>query len=112
MVPETAPPTVRVLDGAGVVDRLTPMNTPISGEQRFAIHQALHGGQKIEAIKLYRDATGARLSEAKEAVEKMEAELRAATPEKFTRPEARKGCVGLLLSLVVVIGFLCWGITR
>jgi ribosomal protein L7/L12 len=88
------------------------MNTPLSNEQQLAIQQALYGAQKIQAIKIYREATGAGLSEAKAAVEKLEAELRAATPEKFTRPEARKGCVGLLLLLLVVIGFLCWGSTR
>ena len=37
-----------------------------------AIRGALAGGNKIMAIKLYRDATGAGLAEAKAAVEAME----------------------------------------
>ena len=35
------------------------------------IHQMLHAGQKIQAIQVYREATGVSLAEAKQAVEEM-----------------------------------------
>ncbi|HAV63395.1 MAG TPA: hypothetical protein DCY13_13645 [Verrucomicrobiales bacterium] len=47
------------------------MNQPNSAQLQ-AIRQALDNGDKLEAIKLYREATGAELKEAKEAVEDME----------------------------------------
>jgi ribosomal protein L7/L12 len=64
-------------------------------QQRQAIEAAIFAGNKIEAIKLYRKASGAGLAKAKQAVEAMETELRAQHPEKFTA--ARKsGCVGVV----------------
>jgi hypothetical protein len=59
------------------------MNTPIPEDNLAAIKTALFAGRKIEAIKLYREFTEAGLADAKNAVEKMEAELRAASPERF-----------------------------
>src|SRR5262245_6233545 len=35
------------------------------------IHQLIHSGQKIQAIQVYREATGVSLAEAKQAVEEM-----------------------------------------
>ena len=35
------------------------------------IHQLIHTGQKIQAIQVYREATGVSLAEAKQAVEEM-----------------------------------------
>lgn len=43
----------------------------LSPEQRSAIQSALRRGSKIEAVKLYREATGASLAESKDAVEAM-----------------------------------------
>ncbi len=40
-------------------------------EQRAAIEAALRAGNKIEAIKLYREATGAGLKTSKDAVESL-----------------------------------------
>ncbi|MEQ1859247.1 MAG: ribosomal protein L7/L12 [Chthoniobacteraceae bacterium] len=48
------------------------MPDPLSPQQLAAIRAALAAGNKIEAIKLLREATGLGLAEAKEAVEKME----------------------------------------
>ena len=41
-----------------------------------AIEQMLRGGNKIEAIKIYREKTGVGLKEAKDAVEAIERRLR------------------------------------
>jgi ribosomal protein L7/L12 len=45
----------------------------------------IRAGRKIEAIKVYRTATGAGLAEAKEAVERMERET-AAPPNRIIQP--------------------------
>ena len=44
----------------------------LSPDSQSAIAAALRGGNKIEAIKLYRAATGADLKSSKDAVEAME----------------------------------------
>lgn len=66
-----------------------------------AIKASLFHGQKIDAIQLYREATGLGLTEAKAAVERLEAELRASSPTEFKKVESR-GCLGVVLMLVLV----------
>ena len=56
------------------------------GTRAARITEALFGGQKVQAIGLYRECTGAGLIEAKAAVERLEAELRAAEPDRFAGP--------------------------
>jgi len=70
------------------------------------VQQALFQGQKIEAIKLYREATNQGLKESKDAVEKMEAELRQRSPERFSAKTSGKGCAGVLLLMVTAMGVL------
>jgi ribosomal protein L7/L12 len=48
------------------------MNANIPPEMRSAILELLAHSQKLEAIKLYRESTGASLAEAKDAIEHME----------------------------------------
>jgi len=79
------------------------MDTPIPEDKLEPIKQSLFQGRKIEAIKLYRNGAGAGLKEAKEAVDKLEAELRAASPEKFTAPTGGKGCLGVMVTLGAVV---------
>ena len=85
------------------------MDRPIPADELTAIREALFQGQKIQAIKLYRKGTGSGLADAKAAVEKLEAELRAASPEKFTTPPPGKGCSGVVVVIcaVVVAVILC-----
>jgi hypothetical protein len=78
------------------------------------IQAALFRGNKIEAIKLHRGATGKGLKEAKDFVEALEAELRRISPEKFTGPSG--GCGSAVLAFLAMggvgIGYLfapCWG---
>lgn len=85
------------------------MPVSVQPERVKWIQEALFKGDKIEAIKLYRDGTNLGLKESKEAVEKIEAALRQQSPEKFTA-KAGKGCLGLivifgglLLTLVVMV---------
>jgi hypothetical protein len=89
------------MEGSMPQDRLTP------------IQDAIFRGELITAIKLHREATGSGLKEAKEAVERLQAELRASSPEKFTSPPRRAGCfalVALLVALAVLAGVIRWGL--
>jgi hypothetical protein len=70
------------------------------------IQAALFRGNKIEAIKLCRGATGKGLKEAKDFVEALEAELRRTSPEKFTGPSG--GC-GSTVFAFVALGGVVWG---
>ena len=70
------------------------------------IQAALFAGQKIEAIRLYREATGASLSEAKARVESMEAELRQSQPGRFATPPTQQGCVAVVLVGLVMAAVL------
>lgn len=69
----------------------------LSDADRDAIHADLFASRKIPAIKTYRAATGAGLKAAKDAVEAMEAQLRASSPGRFTEPPAKGGCLPMLL---------------
>ena len=85
------------------------MSTSIPENTLSLIKEALFRGQRIEAIKLYREATDVGLAEAKTAVEKMEAELRASSPEKFNASTTKKGCLGVLVAMfVVAVAAILW----
>jgi hypothetical protein len=57
---------------APVMPSATPPSEGLSPGRLEAVRGALAGGNKIMAIKLYREATGVGLAKAKEAVEAME----------------------------------------
>ncbi len=72
----------------------------LTDAQMNAIADALRAGNKIEAIELYRSATGFGLKEAKDEIEAIEADLRAKFPDQFpAKPAAagKSGCLGLIL---------------
>lgn len=74
-------------EGEGVQNPSGPsMNASIPEESMARIKEALFRGRKIEAIRLYRECTGAGLGEAKATVEQWEAKLRAAEPDQFAEP--------------------------
>jgi hypothetical protein len=77
----------------------------LTDQQRQAIETAIFAGNKIEAIKLHREATDVGLAEAKQAVEAMEASLRQQHPEKFTASRKR-GCMGMVAVLGLVVGMM------
>jgi len=62
--------------GACFTGRMDPSPTPQALE---SVRQAVMAGNKIQAIKLYREMTGTGLAEAKRAVEDLEAQWRAST---------------------------------
>ena len=81
----------------------------LSGQARTedwaSIDDALARGNKIEAIKLHRSMTGLGLAESKTAVEARESELRASGR---LIPQAKSGCMGVLLLSVALIAPAIW----
>lgn len=65
------------------------------------IANCVYAGQKIQAIKLYREYSGKDLKASKDFVESLEDALRAKEPEKFTRSASGKGCLGMLAFFAV-----------
>jgi hypothetical protein len=80
------------------------MDAQIPDQELERIEDALFAGHKIQAIKLLRESTGQGLYESKTAVEALEAELRAASPEKFAVSAGRTGCLGRAAVIVVMAG--------
>jgi hypothetical protein len=73
-------------------------------EQWQSIQAALFAGQKIQAIKLYREATAAGLAEAKEAMDAYEQRLRGDHPDRFNAPASKSGCASMILLPIAVVG--------
>lgn len=79
------------------------MANQLSDAAREQILAALAKGQKIEAIKVYREATKTGLKESKEFIEDLLTQLRESDPDKY--PEA-KGCLGSVLLLAGTLAAL------
>jgi ribosomal protein L7/L12 len=76
----------------------------LSDQQRQAINAEIFGGRKIEALKLYREATGCQLIDAKQAVEDIEKDLRQQQPENFAREATKSGCLGVMACCALFVG--------
>lgn len=89
------------------------MDPHLTPEQRHAFADALYAGKKIEAIKQLRQFSGLDLKESKDIIDALEAELRAAHPERFATAAPRKGagCIVLLIALFPV-AILAWFFLR
>jgi hypothetical protein len=83
----------------------------IPDEQARQIREALLAGRKIEAIKLYREQTGLGLMESKQAMEALEAELRASMPEAFAKPPSR-GCFTAVVLLIAAVALVAAAVIR
>jgi len=76
--------------------------TPLTAQQQQEIEKAIFAGRKIEAVKLYRDATDLGLAEAKRVVEDLEVDLRRRSPENFIVGANKKGCTGVLVCVALI----------
>ena len=75
----------------------------IPDEKLTQLTDLIFHGQKIEAIKLYRELTNLGLKESKDAVDALEVQLRNESPSKFTVPPGgSKGCGGVAAVLCIV----------
>jgi len=79
------------------------MSAPTPEDELHWIKLSIFKGEKIKAIKDYRELKGVGLRDAKDAVEKLESELRASSPEKFTSAPAGKGCMGVVAGVAMVV---------
>ena len=86
----------------------------LTDAQTNAIADALRAGNKIQAVKLHREATGFGLKESKDEVEAIEAGLREKFPDQFpAKPAAGKGCLGLsVFGLATSLAGLGWWLSR
>lgn len=75
----------------------------LSEDKRREIEEAVVARRKIDAIKIHREATGAGLKESKDAVEEIEARLRATQPERFAAGSESRGCLGAVATLAVLV---------
>jgi len=66
-------------------------------EQWREIQQHIFAGRAIQAIKLYREATGGGLKESKDAMDAYAERLRRERPEHFSVGAPKKGCAGMIL---------------
>lgn len=82
----------------------------LNDHQREQILDALKAGNKIEAIKLYREATGLGLKESKDFIDGLLEKLMKEQPELYAA--SSQGCaavlalVSLSLTVCVVVGLL------
>ena len=83
------------------------MNDQPTPEEIREIGDALASGNKIAAIKLYREATGKDLKSSKDFVEALLVQLREQDPEKYAVRTG--GCVPVLLvCLGLLAGIVGW----
>jgi hypothetical protein len=78
---------------------------------RPQIEQFLFQGQKVDAIKLYREVAGCQLVDAKNAVEAMEKELRKTKPGSFVTRSSSGDAFRILL-IAMALGALAYVLLR
>lgn len=74
------------------------MNTPLTPDQLRQVDEFLYKGNKIQAIKLWRQYSGRDLKDSKDAVEARCSELQISDPVHFKKPSA--GCLGLAILII------------
>ena len=74
----------------------------LSEDQVREITDCLLSGRKIEAIKVYREATGKGLKESKEFIESLTDTLREKHPDKF--PTTKAGCTSVIVLGLTTLG--------
>jgi hypothetical protein len=79
---------------------------PLTDQQRNQIESAIFAGRKIEAIKLYREAAGGELADAKRAVEDLEVDLRRSQPDRFVK--SSRSCVVVLACYALLFGIFAF----
>lgn len=80
---------------------------PLTDQDRDDINEAIFAGRKIEAIKIYRDATDEGLLEAKEFIDLLSTRLREKYPDRMPAPSV--GC-GMAVLMLVGAGSILWRI--
>lgn len=80
------------------------MADELNPQQLTAVSNAIYSGNKVEAIKIYRSATGKDLKDSKDAVEKLAAELAAQDPARFRHQRQQtRSLAGLMLWAAIAL---------
>lgn len=88
------------------------MTNELAPEQLTAVSNALHAGNKIEAIKLYRNATGKDLKDSKDAVEKLAMELEAKDPAMFAKRRRQGGSLATPVFWGAIAALIAYAVLR
>lgn len=88
------------------------MSQHLDPEQIEQISDLLATGRKIEAIKLYREATGRGLREAKEFVEELVPRLKAQDPDRFANLSSGYGCTSVFVLCIGMSGAALIGLLQ
>ena len=86
------------------------MDERLSQQSIEAIEQAIADGSKIEAIKIYREASGQGLKESKEFIEDLIPKLKEHDPEKYSKVShsavsPSKGCASVFIACLLLMVF-------
>jgi len=78
----------------------------LTTEQMQQITLAIAAGRNIEAIKLYREFSGAGLKDSKDFIDSLAIELHEKDPDKYPALPTGKGCLGVLG--IVALSVVSW----
>ena len=81
-------------------------------ERLTAISNAIYAGNKIEAIKLYRMATGKDMKDSKDAVEKLAVELEARNPAMFAKQRRQSGSLATLVFWGAIVAGIIYFVVK
>lgn len=96
--------------GEGLDVGLLPASPEIPSEIMDEILAAVEKNQKLQAVKIYRDASGKSLRESKEFVESLMAQLGDLPGTDHTGVAQRSGCAGLFLAAVSISAAAAWSV--
>ncbi len=88
------------------------MANELTPEQLTTIGNAVYSGNKIEAIKLYRTATGGDLKDSKDAVEKLAVDLHAKNPAMFAKKRSQSGSLATLVFWATIAAVVVYFVVR
>ncbi|MFY9255001.1 MAG: ribosomal protein L7/L12 [Fuerstiella sp.] len=79
-------------------------DSKLAPEVIHEITDALAAAQKIQAIKIYRDATGKGLKEAKQFIDELTPQLIEQDPERFAKLQRAKAGCGSAVLIFALLG--------
>jgi len=88
------------------------MSREIPEEVIRQLAAALEDGNKIEALKIYRSATGLGLKESKEEVERLHADLHAKDPERYPQMAGPRVMLFLGFLAAVLVGSVLYHLLK
>ncbi|WP_146599043.1 hypothetical protein [Novipirellula aureliae] len=70
------------------------------------ISESIYQGRKLEAVKRYKELRGTSLLDAKNFIEALTEELKAASPERFST-QSTVGCASVLVLVLASLSVFC-----